>query len=157
MLLIGMWPNTSNGQDAATEPVIETNTEIVTADGDSISFGEMVNQILAVITANPDAQISLPDKFDPSSTDNIFQWWMFIYALVMPLGLWIIHRFWPSTTKKDLILKSTSIGIVVLLIIVFSKGASMLIIGQAVIAFIMKAFTYDKVYAAIGLQSPRKY
>lgn len=116
---------------------------------------DVVNEVIKVITNDSTAVISIPGAFDPSNPASVFEWWMFIFALLMPIGLWVLHKVWPSQTKKTLILKSTSIAIIVLLIIVYSNGASLLVIGQAVLAFIMKVFSYDKLLQPIGLDSPK--
>lgn len=128
---------------------------------DSTSFPfetieDVANEVIKVITSDPEAGgVVLPEKIDVSNTQNLFEWWMFLYSLIMPLGLWLFHRFWPSSNKSELIIKSTSVGIVVLLIIIFSKGVTIAVIGQAILAFLMKVLTYDKFYKPLGVVSPK--
>lgn len=116
---------------------------------------DVISEVIKTLTKDSTAVVQLPGVFDPTNQESIFEWWMFIFGLLMPIGLWFLHKVWPSQTKKTLILKSTSIAIIVLLIIVFSKGASILVIGQAILAFIMKVLSYDKFLQPMGLGSPK--
>lgn len=156
--MITMVSFAQSGRDAeeVTGPTLEKGIVEVAQQSDTVavSFEELVNQVIQAVT-DSEAEITLPGKFDPNNSGSVFSWWIFIYGLIAPIGMYIIMKFWPSATKSQLILKSTSIGIVVLLIIVFSKGASIVIIGQAVLAFIFQAFSYDKLYNPLGMKSAR--
>lgn len=162
--LIGMIALVSFGQTGRSaeasisdEPKLEKSVIDIAAASDTVpvvSFEELVNQVIQAVT-DSQAEITLPGKFDPKNSQNIFDWWIFIYGLVAPIGMFVILKFWPSASKPELILKSTSIGIVVLLIIVFLKGGSIVVIGQAVLAFVFQAFSYDKLYNPLGLKSAR--
>ena len=124
----------------------------------SIDLKDLANDVIKVIAKDSTLITQIPGGgFDTTNSKSIFEWWMFIFSLVMPLGLWVINKFFPSTKKKELILKSTSIAIVVLLIIVLSKGATILVIGQAVLAFIMEVLAYDKILQPLGLDTPAPY
>lgn len=98
-----------------------------------------------------------PDPIDVTSTQSLMDWWVFIYGLLAPLGIWIINRYFPRKKRKELIIQSTAIGILALVAIVFLiyHDLSLLIVGKAFLAFIMKAIMYDKVYKPAGLQSPK--
>lgn len=126
-------------QDVETPPPIE----------------DVANDIIKVITDDTTAVITLPDPFIPTDPTSVFEWWMFIFALVTPIGLLIMNKFWPSSSKKGMIIKATSVGIIILMIIVYSKGATALIIGQAALALIMKVFTYEKIYKPLGFSSKK--
>lgn len=102
--------------------------------------------------------IDLPGaiSLEPS---KLIEWWQFIYALLTPLGVWLFASFWPSSTKKELVTKATSIAVVILVIVLTFKGFTIATLGQAVIALIMQVFVYDKIYQPIGLSSykPKSY
>lgn len=144
----------SNQEKALLQP--KSIFDIAEEDSTGVSFEELVNQVIQALT-NSDAEIQVPGKFDPRDSQNVFDWWIWVYGLLFPVGMWVISRFWPSASKPELILKSTSIGIIVLLMIVFLKGASFLVIGQAVLAFIFKTVTYKELYQPLGLSSAKKY
>lgn len=155
--MFGSYAQDTRDAEAVAGPTLEKSiVEVAEAqDTVTVSFEELMNEVIQAIT-NSDAQITLPPAFNPNDVNNVMSWWWFIYGLVAPIGMFLILKFWPSASKPELILKSTSIGIVVLLIIIFSKGASIIVIGQAVLAFIFQAFTYDKLYNPLGLKSAKK-
>lgn len=118
---------------------------------------EVINETIKSVTGNENAEIKMPDTFDPTNPDSVFEWWMFIYGALMPIGLYVFHRFFPSVKKSELILKSIAAAIVVLIIVLASlgKGGNILTIGQGVIALMFNVFTYNNFYKSIG-KSPRK-
>lgn len=121
-----------------------------------LNLEDVAQDVLQIIARDSNAIASLPGGgFDATDITSVFDWWVFLFSLIMPFGLWVFHRFFPSVTKKELILKSTSIAVIVLMIIVGLKGMTIAVIGQAVLAFIMKVVAYDKVLQPLGLDSPR--
>lgn len=122
---------------------------------ESTTTQQIVSEVLKVISQDSLVFPNAPEQFNPKSAQNVFDWWVIIYSLVMPLGIWVFHRFFPSFTKKELVLKSTSIAITILLIIVFLKGASGVVISQAILAFLTKIAIYEKFYKSIGLDSKK--
>jgi hypothetical protein len=121
-----------------------------------INIGEIAKDVLEIISRDSAAIAQLPQGgFDATDRNSIWAWWTFIFALIMPFGTWVFNKFFPSVTKKELILKSTAIAVVVLMIIIGLKGMTIAVIGQAVLAFIMEVVAYDKILSPLGLSSPR--
>lgn len=115
------------------------------------------NESIKVITADENAEIVHPEKFNPNDISNIMNWWKYLmYGLFMPFGSWIFARFFPSSSKKELILKTSSIAIIVLIIIVTMQGQTMAAMIQASFGFIMQASLYNNLYKGLGMKSPRK-
>lgn len=98
-----------------------------------------------------------PPILDPSNADSILGYWEFYYVIAMPLLNWLLSKMWPSATKKELILKTSSFAIVVLLVIIFNKGFTAAIVIKAVGAFIAQVFAYDKILNPAGLSSESEH
>lgn len=113
------------------------------------------DEVVKVITNDTTATISLPSPINPVDPASLFEWWIFLYGLLVPIGVYIFSRFFPASTKRDLIIKSTSIALIALLAIIFSKGVSITIIGQSFLAFVMQVITYDKIYKPLGMESKK--
>lgn len=134
------------------EPV---KTEVVAVD--TITVKQVADEVLKVLTKNQGAEIIIPDSpVTPANPAEIFEWWVFIYGLLMPIGFWILSKVWPSNNKKELTIKAVSIAVVVVLIIVMAKGFTTAQIMNAVVALIFQAFTYDKVMQPLGMESAKK-
>lgn len=140
--------------DIAPEPGVQI--EQPAAPAPALNLEDVAQDVLQIIARDSNAIAVLPGGgFDATDITSIFDWWIFLFSLIMPFGLWVFHRFFPSVTKKELILKSTSVAVVVLMIIIGLKGMTLAVIGQAVLAFIMKVVAYDKVLQPLGLDSPK--
>lgn len=116
---------------------------------------EILTGLIQTLTGDPNAEIILPGKFDANDPESVFEWWMFLYALGMPLVTWVISQIIPNNSRQELIARSTITAVVVLMIIIGMEGASALSIGQAALAFIFQSMAYDNGYKAIGLSSRR--
>lgn len=137
-----------------TTPKIEVVD--ATTNVESVAIEDIANEVIKVITQDSTSSIIYPTPLDPTNSGSLFEWWMFLYGLLMPLGSWIFNKFFPSSTKKELILKSTGVALIVLFVILFMKGFSLMTLGQSFIAFIFQVVTYDKGYKGVGASSPRK-
>ncbi len=106
----------------------------------------LIDEVVNVLQNRPEL------NFDPANTESVFAWWIFIFAVIMPLiTKYILQRWWPALEKDSLVIRASSMALVVILIIVFSQGASLAVIGQGVLAFVMKVLMYDKIYKPLGL------
>lgn len=138
-----------------SQDVEPAKTEVVTID--TVTLKEVADEVLKVLTKNQGAEIIIPDSpVTPANPAAIFEWWVFIYGLLMPIGFWILSKAWPSNNKKELTIKAVSIAVVVVLIIVMAKGFTTAQIMNAVVALIFQAFTYDKVMQPLGMESAKK-
>lgn len=118
---------------------------------------DAVNELIQVITNNPDVNITLPDKLDTKDQNSINNWYGFLVALLAPIITFIVSFFWPSFTKGQLIAKS--LGAVILLVIVFISMKGEVNYGdlmQVFIGLVGNVFSYDKLYKPMGLESRRK-
>jgi hypothetical protein len=107
-------------------------------------------------TVNVDTgSVIFPLPIDPLNPDSLFAWWQFIYAFLTPVGIYIFNKYFPSNTQQELIIKSSSVAILVLIVIIFFKGFTLVTLGQAVLAFIMQVISYDKVMKPLGMESPK--
>lgn len=111
--------------------------------------------LLFFTTIVASAQVIFPDLIDPSNSGSVFAWWQFIYMILTPIGIYFFGKFFPSSSKSELIIKSTSIAVVVLLIILGVKGYTLMGIGQALVALIGQVFFYDKVLNPLGFNTEK--
>jgi len=140
-------------------PAAADATVVLMSQSDGTEVGgveDVANQVLEILL-DGDGKIDLPDKVNVASGESWFQLWMFIYALLTPIGFWVFAKFFPSSKKSNLIIKATSFAILVLVIFFSMKaqGVSIEIVGKAAFAFIMQIVTYDKLFKPLGLKSPR--
>lgn len=157
----------ANSQDMITgvEAYDEQPYTLVDAEGDPNTYYNtdqnvkaIADEVLKVITQDTSVSIVIPSPLDPTNPNNIFEWWMFLYGLLMPIGLWLFHKLRPSSTKKELVIKSTTAAIIViaLIIIGLGKGLTLPVLFQSVFAFVMQWINYEKVLKPLGLKSPRE-
>lgn len=97
--------------------------------------------------------IGQPTSFDPGDSEGLLSWWVLIYGAVMPIGTFVLNWIWPSSTRNELILKSTAAAIVVLLIIITMKGISFFVVLQSILGFVLNVLSYDKVFKPLGMDS----
>lgn len=142
----------SQSKDTVIE--VEPNGEITT----TYPIKDVANEVLKVITNDPNVQITTPDKIDVNNPASIQTWYGFIVALIAPFLTWILSLFWPSGTKNELIIKSSGVVIVLVIAIVAMKGEfNVGALIQLFIGLIGNAFSYDKIYKPIGMTSKVKY
>lgn len=97
--------------------------------------------------------VPAPITLEPTS---LVEWWQFIYALLTPLAVWLFGAIWPSSTKRELVTKATSVAIVILVVVLSFKGFTIATLSQAAIALIMQVFVYDKMYQPLGIDTAKR-
>jgi hypothetical protein len=140
-------------EEPAVVTAIADDTEMLT-DADLLATAE---QVLQVITGNKDAVIIMPDKLDISSLTSLMNWWVWLTTLLSPILLYLFNRFWPSFTKKELIIKSSSMGIIIIwaVILIAGGGFNITSVIMSLVMFVVQVFSYDKVLQPLGLNSPK--
>ena len=154
VLLLMFGSMLSFGQAKDATPTLPTATEQVAIDSPTIH--DVVDNTVQILTDNPNAEVKIPETVNPTDTNSLIKWWWFIYGLLMPIGTFIFNRFFPSSKKRELIIKSTSVAILTLVVLLTWKGYAMLAVMQGVMGFVMQFFMYDKLYNPAGLKSFRK-
>ena len=102
------------------------------------------------------SQVDTP-TINPSDPASIIGYWEFLYVLLMPIGSYVLARFWPSNTKQSLTLKTSIFAITILIAIISVKGLSVAIIVKAFTLFVSQALLYDKILQPAGLNSKKEY
>jgi len=140
-------------QAPPTGAIYDSTDVVVAVDSTQVyTINEVVNSVIRAITMNPDVSIQLPGPF---SLDTLDQWWGIWVGVLLPVGLWLFHLFWPSGKRRDLILKSTIMGLFVIVAIIYIKGVSFPVMLNALIAFILKTLSYQNWWKPLGLKSQR--
>ena len=119
---------------------IEKTTSVSLDTVQAFTITDVVNSVLRSLTMTPDVAINLPSSF---GLDTLASWWGIWLGFFMPLGLYLFHLFWPSSKKAHLVLKSTATALFVIAAIILIKGVSFPIIVNALIALLMKTWSYN--------------
>lgn len=100
----------------------------------------------------------IPGTLDPTSKTSLGDWWTFIYTLVAPIATFLVTKFWPATTKKDLLVKAFVTAILVLVAFVVAIGAklSAMTVLMALIGLIGQKFVYDNVMKPFNIFQSKK-
>lgn len=111
------------------------------------------------LTGNDDVSVITPPPLNPVSLESLTQWWVWLGGVLTPFLLLLLNKIWPSYSKKELILKSTIAGAVIIwaIILSFGGGFNKISLASALVMFIVKVITYDKVLNPLGIASYRKY
>lgn len=127
--------------------------------GDTGTIQDAATATVQSLTNDTTAQIVIPPGLNPSSLDSLMQWWVWLGGILTPFLLLILNRFWPSYSKKELILKTSIGGLVIIWAIILLAGGGFNTISgvSALIMFIIKVLTYDKFINPIGLKSYKAY
>lgn len=139
--------------------------DVIVVDSDSINeqtpvlnVEEITNHVIQTLTNNDEVKINPPDKLNPVSPESIKEWYGFIVALIAPFLTYLLARFWPSNTKRELTLKGAGVAIVVVVVFIVSKGEfNFNAILQALISIVMAPTAYDKIYKPLGMESKKTY
>lgn len=104
----------------------------------------------------PEIGISIPSgvTLEPG---KLLEWWTFWYGILTPIAIWIFGKFWPSSTKRELLTKAISLALVILVVIISIKGLNFATLSQSFMALIMQVFMYDKIYKPMGLETSKFY
>jgi hypothetical protein len=141
-------------EPAVVTAVNEANAVAPAPDPDLIKTAE---EVLQVITGNENAIIIMPEKLDITSLASLMQWWVWLTTLISPILLYFFNKFWPSVNKKELIIKSSSMGIIIIwaVILIAGGGFNITSVIMSLVMFVVQVFTYDKILQPLGLNSPK--
>jgi hypothetical protein len=131
--------------NAAPEEVLPSKVDIkATAD-----------EVIKVLVDDKDAVIVLPDKIDITKVESLMNWWVWLTSLLSPILITIMNRFWPSSTKKELIIKSSSMGIILIwaIILIAGGGFNLTSVVFSLVMFVVQVFSYDKILQPLGVNS----
>lgn len=149
----------ANADQGELDPIKEVKVEIpaTVEDVDSISLEELANLLIRELTGEGNASIDLPAPFDPYNGSVVFEWWMLFVGLLTPIITYLAFRFFPAINNLDLYIRSASIAIICILIVIFmlKDGVNMGTIGQAIFAFVLQAVSYKSLWKGLGLQSKK--
>lgn len=126
-----------------------------------IKFFTIAMMLLAVVmmmAAPAFAQLTEPAPLDPTSKASLNEWWAFLYAMVAPIATWLVTRFFPAHSKKELIIKAFITAILVLVAFIVAIGAKLNIMTVlfAVIGLIGQKFLYDNVLNPLNIFRSKK-
>lgn len=123
-----------------------------------IRFFFLLTMICLSVSMMAQAVPDAPGSLDPTSKTSLGEWWTFIYTLVAPIATFLVTKFWPATTKKDLLVKAFVTAIVVLIAFVVAIGAklSAITVLMALIGLIGQKFVYDNVLKPFNIFSSQK-
>jgi len=118
---------------------------------------ETSEEVIEVLTGD-EVTIDVPPTFDPFNPAVVMEWWVFIYGLLSPIGLYLLFQFWPGLNRKDLIIKSISVGVIAITLVVVARGqgADFQTIASAVFALVLQTGSYRSMYKPLGLKSKKK-